>query len=80
MTTTGWLSPAASLDAPDDRASVGQEDSRLVPESDKETVRQAWEEVRDLGKQLGNGLRDGAGPRHPVLSGRGALETRHSKL
>lgn len=59
-------SSSSTLESPTaERVSVGQEDSQLVPESEKETVKEGWEETRDLAKQLGNGLRDGRSPIFP---------------
>lgn len=62
-------SSSSTLESPTaERVSVGQEDSQLVPESEKETVREGWEETRDLAKQLGNGLRDGRSLIPPPLA------------
>lgn len=49
----------SSPHAEDEKEAVGQEDSVLVPDEDKETVVEGWEEIRDLCRLMGDGLRDG---------------------
>lgn len=46
--------------ANEEKEAVGQEGSFLVPEEEKESVVEGWEEIRDLSRLMGDGLREGA--------------------
>jgi hypothetical protein len=50
----------SSPHANEEKEAIGQEGSFLVPEEEKESVVEGWEEIRDLGRLMGDGLREGA--------------------